>query len=332
MLFNTPVNITDRFSPISHNSLVVMLGSCFAQEIGNYFTNCKFNALVNPFGVLYNPLSIAVGINRVIDGNPYTLNDIFCKDGVYHSFDHHSSFSSTTAELAIEKINTSLAKVATHITNASHLFITFGTAWVYELGESGRVVSNCHKLPAATFNRRRVSHSEMFKVWCSVIDKLIAINKGLKIITTVSPVRHLKDGAHQNALSKSELLLLCEELKGAYPNCVEYFPAYEIVLDELRDYRFFANDMVHPANITVKYIWERVCEVMFSKDTIKLIASCDKVKRGLEHRVLTDDVDKYRAFLLSLKLKIEKIIALQPAINFEKEICEIDSRIDKLSI
>lgn len=315
---------------ISHSDKLLFMGSCFAQEIGNRFMGAKFDAAVNPFGVVYNPVSLLSGLSRLLHCREYGPGDIFRYGALCHSFEHHSSFSGTDPVEVLQNINRSLREASAMLHEASCLFITFGTAWVYEKKSTGQVVSNCHKLPASEFTRRRVSASEAFGLWHPLLEELFGRLPHLKAVFTVSPVRHLRDGAHENNLSKSELLLLCDRLRQSFPGKAYYFPSYEILLDELRDYRFYAEDMAHPSQQAVEYVWERLSETFFSAATRQFITEWKRLSRGLEHRPLTPDKEGYAAFLENLAVSFGDMAARYPFLDITGQLREIEKKKQEL--
>ena len=331
MDFRTKVSLGWQGERISHNHSLIFFGSCFADEVGGMFNANKFKVLQNPFGVLYNPLSIANAIERSLDEISYSENDLIKAGNLYHSFSHHSLYSHSNREVMLENINTELKRCSCMLKSADFLFITFGTAWVYELKESGNVVANCHKLPANIFARRRASVSELTKRSAEVIAKLISTNPNIKIVLTVSPIRHLKDGAHENSLSKSTLLLVCEELQNMFKENISYLPTYEILLDELRDYRFYADDMAHPSKKAVEYVWERIKEDVVSPESEAIIKEWGKIRQGICHRLMSADIDGYKLFLNNLLKTAEAFADKYQYINIEQEITEIKDRINNLA-
>ena len=234
-----------RFS-FSYEDRVVMMGSCFAENIGRKLEENKFSVDINPFGTLYNPASVAEGLRMLLRPERFTSGDLFRHEGVYHSFTHHSRFSAPSEEECLDHINSRLSQSSDFLRKATRLVITLGTAFVYRLKSDGRIVSNCHKLPEKMFDRQRLSTQEIVEDWKPLLLALWEQNPALKILFTVSPIRHWKDGAHENQLSKATLLLATDALQKDYPGRIAYFPAYEILMDELRDYRFYADDMLHP--------------------------------------------------------------------------------------
>ncbi|MBR4505671.1 MAG: GSCFA domain-containing protein [Bacteroidales bacterium] len=239
---------------------IVSLGSCFADEIGSRLHNGGFCIEQNPFGTLYNPASIAAALHRIVDDSEITEADLVQHEGLWHSWHHHGSFSRATKEECLQACNSHIHQAHTALKEASLLMVTFGTAWVFE--HDGAVVANCHKLPPQQFVRRRMDINEIESLWQPLLKELHAYYPTLNILFTVSPIRHMADGAHGNQLSKSTLLLAIDQLTTqaitqSSNQAIAYFPSYEIVLDELRDYRFFAADMAHPTPLAVDIVWDR---------------------------------------------------------------------------
>ena len=328
MHFRTKVSLDWRRERLNISNSFIFFGSCFADEIGGLFKSNKFDVVLNPFGVLYNPLSIADALNRLIEKSSYSERDLVKIGNLYHSFAHHSTFSHTDKDYMLENINNNLMESASKLENADYMFITFGTSWVYELKENGKVVSNCHKLPTNYFIRRRASIEEITKCFFNVISKLLSINPNIKIVFTVSPIRHLRDGAHENSLSKGTLLLACEELQNMFKENISYLPTYEIMLDELRDYRFFADDMAHPSKKAVEYIWTRIQEEMIDEKSNLIIKEWSKIKQGLNHRLMSADKEAYILFLNNLLNTATSFASKFKFINIEQEIAEIKQRIN----
>lgn len=298
-----------------------MLGSCFTENIGERLLNAKFSVDLNPFGILYNPFSIEQCLLRLMEAKPFSADELFQHESRWHSFMHHSRFSAKSAELCLQAINERLLFSAKGLKDAEYLFVTFGTAWVYELKQTGEVVANCHKLPDATFVRRRLTVTEIVNHYTSLIKKLLLLNPKVKLIFTLSPIRHWKDGAHDNTLSKSILLLAIDELEKQFDN-VSYFPAYELVMDDLRDYRFYAEDMQHPNKTAVDYIWERFSNCYFSAETKRTALEMEKLTRTLSHRPFNTDGIEYQQFCEQQLNKIKKYELAFPEIDFRAEKAE----------
>lgn len=248
----TPVIVSQAPFQINFASGIVSLGSCFADEIGSRLHDGGFRIEQNPFGTLYNPASIAAALHRIVDDREITEADLVQHEGLWHSWHHHGSFSRASKEECLQACNSRIHEAHAALKEASLLMVTFGTVWVFEHDEA--VVANCHKLPPPQFVRRRMGIDEIVSLWQPLLKELHAHYPTLNILFTVSPIRHMADGAHGNQLSKSTLLLAVDQLT---TQAIAYFPAYEIVLDELRDYRFYAADMAHPAPLAVDIVWDR---------------------------------------------------------------------------
>lgn len=322
MRFRTDVTLPVGQLEISHNDEMLLLGSCFAQNIGSRLQNCKFNVDVNPLGIIYNPLSVTEALRHIVRGERFTSSspEIFQYNGAWHSIMHHGSFSHIDRDTALSNINARLLAAHDRLAGLSVLMITFGTAYVYRRAEDGRVVSNCHKLPQRMFSRSLITVSQAVDALAPVIEELVKQRPVLKVLFTVSPIRHLRDGAHNNQLSKATLLLAIEELCRLFPANTLYFPSYEIMLDELRDYRFYAEDMTHPSSVAIDYLWECFATSYFSPSTQKLNKELENIARALAHRPFNEDSDEYRLFLSKILLKIEEIKRIFPYFDFEKEI------------
>lgn len=316
----TQVKIDDTGWRIGYKDKLMMMGSCFSENIGEKFQQLKFQVDLNPFGIIYNPLSVAKGLRRLMAGKPYVKEDLFGHQGIWRSFDHHSRFSATSAEGALEKINCRLEQSAAFLRDAGYLFVTFGTAWIYELKTTGQIVSNCHKFPESDFRRFRLTPGEIADVYRDLLSALWLFNPTLKIVLTVSPVRHWKDGAAGNQLSKSVLLLAADRLASGFgvEHCT-YFPSYEIVMDELRDYRFYAPDLLHLNQVAIDHLWDKFSRSMIAEDSLRLSKSILKIVKAKEHRPFNPEADAYRCFLLNNLNEINKLTISFPYINLEKE-------------
>ena len=298
--FRTIVKPLSFRGNISHRQGVMMLGSCFSDNIGLRLRQACFDVDINPFGTLYNPASIACGIGAILKCRQYSIDDLFQEkgDNRWHSFSHHSEYSSVDSQLMLEKINQRVCEANKMLQRASTLIVTFGTAWVYKYAPTGKVVANCHKLPASMFERSMMSIDEIVAMWKDVIADVKAINQSIQVIFTVSPIRHLRDGAHENQLSKSTLLLAINQLVRECEDVI-YFPAYEIMNDDLRDYRFYASDMTHPSEVAVDYIYDIFSQSFFDDDTISLAEKCVKLSKRLMHIPMGDDQDAVARFVQS---------------------------------
>ena len=252
----TPVEAGRSKVGVSLNDKIVILGSCFADNMGQKMVDLGFDVCLNPFGTLYNPVSVCNSVARLTSGIPFSKDECVqmgAGAGLVCSFSHHTSFARRTEDEFLQVANASLKEASLRWKAASKVIITLGTAWIYEYTRSGETVSNCIKIEAKEFTRRRLSVRET----ATLLMNMIARHPEKEFMFTVSPIRHFKDGAHGNQISKSTLLLALDEVLAKFPERCEYFPAYEIVLDELRDYRFYAADMIHPSDQAVDYLWSR---------------------------------------------------------------------------
>jgi hypothetical protein len=307
MKFRTEIIIQPSSFKISHASRIAMHGSCFAESIASKLSNAGFSIDVNPFGIAYNPLSLSQNLNRLLDNQQYVSDELFYDNGLYHSFSHHSRFSGIEPAEVLMRINSRFEQSSVFLRTANLLIITFGTAFVYRLQSNGNVVSNCHKLPSKMFTHKRSTVDSIVEEWKNLIMRLQTINPSLRILFTVSPIRHWKDGAHENQLSKSTLLLAVDEILRNQPHCY-YFPAYEIVLDDLRDYRFYAEDMLHPSTQAVDYIWEKFIEVWFDNETTSKMREFEKVHQSLSHVPLQPESKAYRQFREDAEVRLKELL------------------------
>ncbi len=329
MEFRTKVEPLKNLKAINHSDEIMLFGSCFAQNIGNLLTENKFRCDVNPFGVLYNPLSIIEAIYQIIDRKSYTQNDLFFDGVEWHSWMHHSSFSDMDMDRTLFNINSRLVKANENIGNADWLFITFGTAYVYFL-QDGTVAGNCHKQSDKLFDRHLINVNRIINEWKSLLVELKKINPNIKIMFTVSPIRHIKDGLHGNQISKSTLLLAVNDICNNEDNCF-YFPSYEIMMDDLRDYRFYAEDMVHPSQVAVNYIWEIFEETTLSQSAKDIINEWDGIKKGLNHRPFNPHSTAYHKFLTQIVLKINRMKEKFPYFDVQKEIEQCQAQLKTLA-
>ncbi len=311
MKFTTPVSINKAKFELDYQKKILLLGSCFVDNIGAKLQRALLLSLVNPFGVLYNPLSLASSLRRLMGKDMFEEKDLFKQGSLWSSFSHSSAFSSTSVTETLQNINSRLVAARYFMQEMDVLVITFGTAWIYELKSSREVVSNCHKIPSNQFLRRRLSVEEIVTELNEVFVELKKQNPQLQILLTVSPIRHWKDGAHENTISKSTLHLAVAELQSKL-EYVSYFPAFEIMMDELRDYRFYASDMLHPSDDAVQFIWNRFTDSFFSEDTNNLINRIEKLKSSIDHRPLHRETKEYEQFLLHIEETKQKMINEYP--------------------
>lgn len=319
MDFYTPITLPKPPFRFSHRDTIALMGSCFVENIGQILEEERFNVDINPFGTLYNPASIAAGLRRLLSGCPYGREELFERDGLFHSFDHHSRFSAASAAECLARVNERFVHAAGRLRQTDRLVITFGSAFVYTLKETGRIVGNCHKLPERAFERRRLEVEEIADDWIALIPELVAASPGIRLLFTVSPIRHWRDGAHENQLSKATLLLAIDRINQVFPERTAYFPAYEIMMDELRDYRFYADDMIHPAPLAVRHIWQRFSGSWLTDESLELLKEWKEIKKALEHKPFHPESEAYRRFINQTMLKIERINQKFPFFDTAKE-------------
>jgi len=320
MSFFTEIEISEFPFKMDFSKSMMLFGSCFSENIGQKLIDLKFKVDMNPFGILYNPESIANSLKLLLKNQTFTESDLFFDQGLWNSFYHHSRFSDVNREMALEKINSRIKLSAEFLKTADILVITFGTAWVYELISTGQIVSNCHKIPAKQFNRFRLGVNEISEAYHHLLEELWKFNPNLKIIFTVSPIRHWKDGAVENQVSKSTLILSIERLiTGIENRNCSYFPSYEIMMDELRDYRFYAEDMIHLSPVATDYIFDRFSKFLISKESMNLADNVIKIRKAVMHRPVSSSSVEYKKNLLLNLDKINKLSLSFPYLNFEQE-------------
>ena len=315
----TPVSMPTGLPCIRHEDRLMAIGSCFATAMGGRLSATGFHCDINPFGTLYNPLSIAMALQEIADGRTYAPADLFPYNGCWHSPMHHGDFSAPTPEAALCLINSRLHAASALLPRLDFLLLTFGSAVVYEDNTTGRIVGNCHKLPERNFRRRRLPVDEITRRYVPLFTDLFTCNPRLKVVLTVSPVRYLRDGLHESQLSKATLLLAVDRLCDDFPGRVSYFPAYEIVTDELRDYRFYADDMVHPTEKAVGYVWQRFCQACVSPEAKSVMEACEDIHKMLSHRPLRPGSDEHKRFLEQIVLKIDRLTEKYPYLDLQKE-------------
>jgi uncharacterized UPF0146 family protein len=296
----------------------MFVGSCFAAYIGEQMKIRKMPAMINPSGTIYNPESILTAISNITSNKHASIAELHNFNNIWISFNHYTDFSSDDSDKLLSKINEQNEKAHNFLKKASFLFITFGTARVYRFKKTGAVVSNCHKIPSVNFDSELLSVENIVDKWKPILDELSAFNSKLKVVFTISPVRHWKNGAYGNQLSKSILFLAVDELV-KHKTKPSYFPAYEIQMDDLRDYRFYADDMLHPSSSAIDYIWEKFSEIYFDKPTVDLQQSVHKITQALEHRLMTDSKMKKKMFAEKMLKQINNTTQKTSLIDFSSE-------------
>lgn len=320
MKFKTDLILPSTLLDIPHCEGITMMGSCFTEHIGRHMQEGKFTCELNPFGILFNPLSILQGLQRLGENRIFGEEGLFSHQGLWHSWMHHGRFSDVSPEKTLDKINTTYSEAAVHYTESQLLILTWGSAYVYSHKKRKSVVANCHKLPAADFERYRISVEEIVVPYTLFLEEWFASKPGRRVLFTVSPVRHIRDGLHENQLSKSILLLAADALQRRFPGQVFYFPAYEIMMDELRDYRFYEANMLHPSSVATEYIYERFSQCCFSPDTLRASRECGELSRMLAHRPLHPESESWRDFVRRIEIKTGELEHKYPYLSFTKEI------------
>ena len=299
---------------IDYQSNLLLLGSCFSENIGDKLRYFKFQSTQNPFGILFHPKAIENLITNAINKKAYSSDDLMYQNEVWHSFDAHSSLSSANESVLLSKINSAISLTSKKLEEASHILITLGTSWVYRFIETDTIVANCHKIPQKKFLKELLTVAEITESLEAIIVLLKSVNKNVSITFTVSPVRHLKDGFIENTQSKSHLIAAIHTLVNEQD--VSYFPSYEIMMDELRDYRFYAEDMIHPNKTAINYIWRKFIDTWFSEETKSIMKEIDEIQKGLLHRPFHEDSKLHQQFLLKLEQKKSSLQERLPFINF----------------
>lgn len=291
MKFRTEIEVAPWQQKIEYSDTVVCLGSCFASNIGERLAERKFSVSINPTGILFNPASIASAVERIEARELVTADDVFNSDGRWLSYDFHSSLSGATLGEAVDVINSQIVSSNELLKRANCLIITLGTAWVYRLCSSGKVVANCHKQPHSAFRRELMSVAEIV----DSLERIISCTTA-HIVLTVSPIRHLGEGLADNSLSKALLRVAVEEFRKRHAERITYFPSYEIMLDDLRDYRFYGDDLVHPTKMAVDYITERFFEAALSTNAKQKMEEITKIINAANHRAQNPHSEQHRLF------------------------------------
>lgn len=328
--FQTIVEVPKFKWETEYSKKNMFLGSCFTENVGNRMVNLNYNIDINPFGILYNPVSVANGIQILLDEKEFKKTDLIHHDGLWHSFFHHGKFSFSDENKTLETINKRIKTSAKYLKTADFLFITFGTAWIYKYKTTGKTVSNCHKISSTHFDRARLSVSEIVELFQKLLKAIQKINPELKIIFTVSPIRHWKDGAVENQRSKATLLLAIDQIiKNSKSTCA-YFPSYEIVMDELRDYRFYAEDMLHISDVAINHIWEKFEQALIENESRKISKEIKKTKAAINHQPFNKFTKEHLGFLKKQLLKLELLEQKYPSVNLELEKQTFYNRINEI--
>lgn len=304
---------------ISHREQVLMIGSCFSEHIYDRLFDLKFDAHSNPFGIIFNPESICHILHRIIDKRYFTVSDIFEKDDQFYSFECHSSFSSDNAKKIIKKLNDIVDNWHEWIKTSKFLIITFGTAYAYWHLKKKDWVANCHKFPAATFKKRLLSSTNIVDSYTLLLNKLLVFNPKINVVLTVSPVKHLRDGVVENNLSKANLIQATHQLIANFSHC-HYFASYELVNDDLRDYRFYETDMAHPNKIAIEYVWDKFIEVYFTEETKKLNQALTEINKAMNHNPFNSESQAHIQFKHNYLDKCKALSEKYSWLDLKKEI------------
>lgn len=318
MQFRTQIPILKSNNPIDYNSKILSIGSCFAENMAEKFDYFKFQNETNPFGIIFNPVSIEKLFKRVCNQELFGEKDVFFHNERWHSFEVHSDLSNANRQELLETLNKAVTETHKELKEASHIIITLGTSWIYRSIESSEVVANCHKVPQKQFSKELLSVKEIQKSIQNTIDFIQALNPNINFIFTISPVRHIKDGFIENQISKSHLFTALHAiLKSKFYNLkLGYFPSYEIMMDELRDYRFYGEDMLHPNQIAIDYIWKLFSENYISENDFSIMKEVDEIQKSLRHRSFNPESDQHQKFLSNLQAKINFLGEKLPHIKF----------------
>lgn len=302
-------------NPISYASELLLLGSCFSENIAQKLSYYKFAALQNPFGILFHPKAIENLIVNAINEKEYTEDDVFEFNEQWQSFEAHSEMNASSPEEILKQLNTNSQLLHNQLQKASHVIITLGTAWVYRHIATDTLVANCHKVPQKQFLKELLSVSEVAETLEAIVSLIRSVNEESAILFTVSPVRHLKDGFTKNQQSKAHLVAAVHQVIGPRKK-VHYFPSYEILLDELRDYRFYKEDMIHPNEMAITYIWEKFAATWITNESKTVMKQVETIQKGLAHRPFNSDSEAHRKFLDNIAHQIDEIQSKYPRICF----------------
>lgn len=306
MKFRTQILLKKAHNQIDYESKVLLFGSCFSENISSKLSYFKFQNFSNPFGILFHPIGIENLITNAINQKKYTEKDIFFHNERWHSFDSHSQLSNASKDELLQNLNAQIVATNKQLEECSHLIITLGTSWIYRHIESDKIVANCHKIPQKKFLKELLSIDDISSSLEAIISLTKSINPKIEIIFTVSPVRHIKDGFTENSLSKSHLISAIHQVVEPRYN-THYFPSFEIMMDDLRDYRFYNYDMIHPNETAINYIWENFKSTWIHQDSNKIMEQVDTIQKGLAHKPFNPSSEQHQSFLKDLKLKISSL-------------------------
>lgn len=314
----TSVHFPGYLPKITYRDYITMAGSCFTEHISRKMDRYNYRILSNPFGILYNPHSLAKSFRRITAAEYYHGEELIFHDGLYHSMDHHGSFSGSDKEKVLQNINESIDRSRLHLINSKFVFVSLGTAIVYKHNSHGEIVGNNHKIPSVHFDSVALSMDECLQEMEIMYENIKSLNPDTHLLWTVSPVRHMRDGLIENQRSKSALILAIGKFIQAYAD-TGYFPAYEIMLDQLRDYRYYARDLVHPSDVAIDIIWELFSDTYIDPQESQYHKIMEKIRRAMEHRFLHDDRNAIKSFAEEQLRNIQRIADLFPDMDLKEE-------------
>ncbi len=317
MIFQTQADITPLEKPLTYTDRLFLVGSCFAVNMHCKLVENKLQSSANPFGPLYNPRSICRSLTRLEQCRPYTSDDLMCRDGLFFSYDFHTSICDSDPEAVLQTMNKAITDGHKALRECGALIITLGTSFTYTLKESGTVVTNCNKMPSKLFDRQMLSPEQTTEELTALLSRQLYKDK--LIILTVSPIRHLSDGLAANSRSKAHLITAAGNIADKLPHAV-YFPAYEIMYDQLRDYRFYADDMIHPSAVAIEYIWERFFDTAFDRRAHDYVHDMSQIGRAVMHRPFNPLSPSYRKFAASMLEKTYELKKRYPQAPLDEEI------------
>lgn len=325
MKFHYEFDIRKAPRPVQHPQRILLIGSCFTENIGEKLRRHKFTTLENPHGILFNPVSVVDALNDYVDKRRYTGDDIFEYQETWHSWKHHSRYSGITEADCLERINTSIAAAHQFLSAADHLVITLGSAWTYTLTAeapqaiAGTVAANNHKAPAGWFLKKLLQPEQVREMLTAITQKLLAFNPNLQLIFTISPVRHLREGVIENNRSKAVLIQAVHDVVQLFDQAY-YFPAYELVIDDLRDYRFYAEDLVHPNYQATEYVWEKFTAACMTDDTKLLMKEIAEINLAYQHKPFNPHTAHHLKFLASYFTKTKTLAEKHDYLDFSREL------------
>lgn len=323
--FRTPITPKKASFELEYSQFLMTFGSCFSTNMGNKLQQACFRTRINPFGVLYNPISIARSIRRILNRETYSKADLLRHGDLWVSFDHHGQYSNLDAEQMVEQLNLELAEDAAYLSNQAVLFITWGSAHAYRHRETGEIVANCHKIPAREFDKEMLSVEQIETEYKSLFNRLKTEFPNLKIVLTISPIRYLSDGFFENQVSKSILHIAAQNLLHQFEN-VSYFPAYEIMMDDLRDYRFYEQDLIHPSKLAIDYIWNHFSATYFGTKTQKTILEIEGFRKALLHKPFCTNSPAYGQFIEKQIAGIKQFRKENPRIDLDEILAQFEKR------